>query len=101
MGWGVGGWGWGVVGWCPHTHVHAHTCMHAHACTCMCGKHDNFMQMAGPHCGDPWEFPMMSYTCVHVCMCMHVHVCTCVGGTLSSPPPPSIHPQPPESVKIQ
>ena len=39
-GWGGwmdgGGGGWGV----PPTHVHAHTCM--------CGKHDNFMQMAAP-----------------------------------------------------
>ena len=55
--WGVGGWvdrgggGWigvGVVGGAPHTCAHAHTCTHTHACTCMCGKHDNFMQMAAP-----------------------------------------------------
>ena len=48
-GWG-GGWmgvgdGWGV----PPTHVH----MHVHARTCMCGKHDNFMQMAAPIGGIP------------------------------------------------
>ena len=70
-GWGVGGCGRGWVdggGWgCPHTHAHAHTCMHAHACTCMHGKHDNFMQMAASigFLGNPWEFPMMSYT--HAC----------------------------------
>ena len=41
--WGVG---WMVVGGAP-TH------MHMHACTCMCGKHDNFMQMAAPIGGIP------------------------------------------------
>ena len=48
--WGLGGgWmEWGVVGGCPHTHAHTHTGMHTHARTCMCGKHDNFMQMAAP-----------------------------------------------------
>ena len=80
-GWGVG-WVVGELGGCmgrgvPHTHVH----MHTH--TCMCGKHDNFMQMATPIWRNPWEFPMMSY----------VHVHACVGGTLS--PPPSTHPHPP------
>ena len=43
---GVGG-GWGV----PPTQVHA--CTHAHAHTHMCGKHDNFMQMAAPIGGIP------------------------------------------------
>ena len=40
-------WGWGVVGGCP-THVH----MYMHTRTCMCGKHDNFMQMAGVRSND-------------------------------------------------
>ena len=43
--WGVGG-GWmgvGVVVRCP---THTCTCMHMHTHTCMCGKYDNFMQMA-------------------------------------------------------
>ena len=40
-----GGW-W--LGGAPHTHAHARECMHTHAHTCMCGKHDNFMQMAAP-----------------------------------------------------
>ena len=53
--WGrVVGWGWGMVGggwmgvgdgWGTPTHMHA--------CTCMCGKHDNFMQMAAPISGIP------------------------------------------------
>ena len=54
MVWGVGG-GLGGRGWVDRgggglegapTHVHMHT--HAHTHTCMCGKHDNFMQMAAP-----------------------------------------------------
>ena len=93
VGW-VGVWGWGVVGGCLHTHAHTHGR----------GKHDNFMQMAASigFLGNPWEFPMMSYTCLCVCAC----VCTCVGGTFLPPPTPSTHPSPPrgepsESVKIQ
>ena len=44
-----GGWiGVGVVG-VPPTHVH----MHMNTRTCMCGKHDNFMQMATPIVGIP------------------------------------------------
>ena len=44
--WEGGGWmGVGVVGGCP---PHTCTCMRTHARTCMCGKHDNFMQMAAP-----------------------------------------------------
>ena len=39
-------WGWGWLGGAP-THVNMHTC------TCMCGKHDNFMQMATPIAGIP------------------------------------------------
>ena len=93
--WGVGG-GWIGVGggWeVPPTHVH----MHAHARTCMRGKHDNFMQMAAPHWGNPWEFPMMSYARARVCACVHACACACVGGT-PSPPPSPIHlpPHPPE-----
>ena len=48
---GVGEWvdrGGGWLGDAPHIHAHAHACTHAHTCTCMRGKHDNFMQMAGP-----------------------------------------------------
>ena len=100
-GWGVrwmgmgGGWmgmggGWGV----PPTHMH----MHAH--TRMCGKHDNFTQMAASigFLGNPWEFPMMSY--------VHIHACACVwGAPPHHPQPTSTHPPPPgetpESVKIQ
>ena len=48
---GMGGWWWGWLMGAPKTHVH----------TCICGKHENFMQMATPHWGNPWEFPMMSY----------------------------------------
>ena len=79
-GW-VGGWGWGGGG-APHTHAHACACMHAHTCTCMHGKHDNFMQMAAPIGGIPYDV---------ICMCMHMcmHMC---GGTLS-PPPPTPTPQ--------
>ena len=73
-------WGVGVVGGAPtHVHMHAHT----HTCTGMCGKHDNFMQMAttiGESLGIPYDV-------IHTCLCM------CVGGTLSSPLTP-IHPSP-------
>ena len=83
-GWGGGWMGWGVVGDAP---THMHMCAH--------GKHDNFMQMAASigFLGNPWEFPMMSYTCVcGVCMHACAYVCTCVGGTLSPPPPTSTDP---------
>ena len=62
---GGGGWFRGV----PHTSAHACTCTHAHACACMRGKHAN----GCPHWGNPWEFPMMSYTCActHACACAH------------------------------
>ena len=90
--------GVGVVRGCPpHTctcmHTHACTHMHAHVRTRMCGKHDNFMQMAASigFLGNPWEFPMMSYVCMRACMCMHVCVC----GGHPSPPPTHIHPPPP------
>ena len=51
-------WGWvdGGGGWlrgAPYTCAHARTCTHVHACTRMCGKHDNFMQMAAPIGGIP------------------------------------------------
>ena len=50
---GSGGWGWvdrggGWLGGALHTYAHTCTCTHAHTHTCMCGKHDNFMQMAAP-----------------------------------------------------
>ena len=77
-GWGGGWMGWGVVGDAP---THMHMCAH--------GKHDNFMQMAASigFLGNPWEFPMMSYTCVcvcvHACMCICVHMCR--GHPLTTP----------------
>ena len=60
--WGIGEWVGGGSGWgCPHTCGHAYTCiythMHAHAWPCMCGKHDNFMQMAVPFGGIPLTSP--------------------------------------------
>ena len=72
----VDGGGWGV----PPTHVHAH------ARTCMCGKHDNSMQMAAPI--GFGEIPGIPYDVICACACM----CMC-GGTLSPPPTP-IHPPP-------
>ena len=79
-GWGVDGWGWGLVGGAPtHVHMHAHACTNARTRTRV--KHDNFMQMAAPIGGIPYDI-------IRMCAC----VCTCVGGTLSPPP---------ESVKIQ
>ena len=78
-----GGGGWGAF---THMYMHMHTHTHTHTHTCMCGKHDNFMQMVASigFLGNPWEFPMMSH--VHTCACMYVHVHMC-GGTLSPPPP--------------
>ena len=93
MGWGWvddgGGWVDGVGGgWgCPHTCAHACACTHAHARTCMHGKHGNFMQMATPHWGNPWEFPMMSYAHACACTCMHVCACACGWGAPSHHPP--------------
>ena len=49
---GVGG-GWGVPP--THVHMHVHARMHMHARTRTCGKHDNFMQMAAPIGGIPWN----------------------------------------------
>ena len=75
-------WGWGVVGGCP-THTCTRTCTHAHV-------HMVNMIISckwPPHWGNPWEFPMMSYTCAHACVCLR----TCEGGTLSPPP---THPTP-------
>ena len=107
--WGVGCRGWmdgvGVVGGAPtHVCMHMHTCTHTR--TCMCGKHDNFMQMATPI--GFGEIPGIPYDVIHACTCVHAHacMCMCVGGILSPPPPPSTHhpnPQggPLESVKIQ
>ena len=90
----VGGGGWvdGVGGsWgCP---PHMCTCMCMDACThthCMCGKHDNFMQMASPI--GFGEIPGIPYYVICACMhaCMHVHVCR--GHPLTTPTP--IHPAP-------
>ena len=92
-GWGgVGGWGWGVVGGC-HTHTCTCMCMHAHTHTrtCMCGKHDNFMQMVAP-IGESLRFPY-DVIHTHTCMCMCACTCTCVEGILS-PPPTHILPPP-------
>ena len=100
-GWGGAGWmgvggGWGVPPTHVHTHVyactHMHACTHthAHACTCMRGKHDNSMQMAGPI--GFGEIPGIPYDVICACACMRVHVHMC-GGTLSPPPTP-IHPPP-------
>ena len=91
-GWGAGwmGCGWWLGG-CP---PHMCTCMHAHACTCMCGKHDNSMQMAGPiGFGEIPGIPYVIRACACVCVCACTCMCTCVGGTLSPPPTP-IHPPP-------
>ena len=71
------GCGWMGVGW-----LEAHTCM--------CGKHDNFMQMAAPIGGIP-ENSLLCHTPMHVHVCVCVHMCR---GTLSPPPPPSTHPHP-------
>ena len=49
LGWGGGRW----LGGAPYTCAHARACMHVHARTHMCGKHDNFMQMATPIGGIP------------------------------------------------
>ena len=57
----------------PPTHVH----MHTH--TCMCGKHDNFMQMAAPIGGIPGNS-----LCCHTHVCVHVHVW---GHPLTTPYP--------------
>ena len=50
---GVGGWGGGWLGGAPYTCAHALACTHMHTHTRMCGKHDNFMQMAAPIGGIP------------------------------------------------
>ena len=87
-----GGWG------CPHTCAHARACTHAHARTCMCGKHDNSMQMAAPI--GFGEIPGIPYDVICSCACVHMCACTCmctwVGCTLSPPPPPSTHPPTPQ-----
>ena len=87
-GWVDGGGGWlgGAPHMCTHTHMHAHTCM--------CGKHDNFMQMAAPlgeSLGIPYDV-ICACACVHICVC--TCMCMCVGCT-HSPPPTPIHPPPP------
>ena len=86
-------WGWGGFvdggGWgCP---PHMCTCMHIYMLNMIIS-----IANGSPHWGNPWEFPMMSYTCVcvHGCVCVCVHMC---GGTLSPPPSPSTHPLPPPS----
>ena len=92
--WGRG-WVDGGVGWLgvPPTHIymHVHRCMHAHTCTCMCGKHDNFMQMATPIGGIPGN-SLWCHTHVHVCACtfMCVHTCAHVWGHPSTTPHPQL-----------
>ena len=85
---GVGGgcMGVGMAGGAP-THVHMHACTHTHIYTL-----NMIISIANgsPHWGNPWEFPMMSYTHVCACTCM----CTCVRGTLSLALTPSTHPPP-------
>ena len=89
---GVSGWGW----WWLGVPLHMCTCMcmhiYTHTHTYVCGKHDNFMQMA-VSIGifrDSLVIPydvicMCTYICVHACTC----ICMCVEGFLSPPP---IHP---------
>ena len=95
--WGWGGWvdgGGGVVGGAPHTCAHTHACTHTHTRTCMCGKHDNSMQMAAPI--GFGEIPGIPYDVIRACACVHVHACAHVwGGPCHHPPPPSTHPPPP------
>ena len=91
------GWeGWMVVGRCPHTCAHACAHMHMHARTCMCVKHDNFMQLAAPIGGIPgnslWCHMHMCMR-AHACMCMHVHMCGGHPLTTLNPHPPT-HPPP-------
>ena len=62
-----GGGGW--LGGAPHTSAHARTCM--------CGKHDNSMQMAAPI--GFGEIPGIPYDVICVCACMRVHVHMCKG----------------------
>ena len=90
----------GEVGWirvgggwrCLHTHAHACMCTHTHA-------HIINMIISckwTPPWGNPWEFPMMSYTCACVCVCVCVHACGCVWGhpvTTPYPHPPTPTPQ--------
>ena len=80
--WVGGGWG------CP-THMcmcmDACACTHMHARTCMHGKHDNFMQMAAPIGGIPYDV-------ICACMCVCAHTCACVCGAPSHHrPSPSTH----------
>ena len=92
--WGRG-WVDGGVGWLgvppTHMYMHVHTCMHAHTCTCMCGKHDNFMQMATPIGGIPGN-SLWCHTHVHVCACTFMCACTCahVWGHPSTTPHPQL-----------
>ena len=90
------GWGWvdGGEGWlmgAHHTCSHTHTCMHTHTRTWMCGKHDNFMQMAAPI--GFGEIPGIPYDVIRMRVHAHECACACVGDTLS-PPPTHIHPPP-------
>ena len=83
-------WLWGGGGdWGAPTHVH----MHAH--TCMCGKHDNFMQMATPIGGIPGN-SLWCHMRVHVharmWVCIYVYVCR---APPHHPSPTSTQPHPP------
>ena len=90
---GGGGWVYGGGGWLG-VPPHICTCMCMHTCTCM---HIYTLNMiisianGSPHWGNPWEFPMMSYSCAHACMCM----CTYMGAPTHHPLPPSTHPPTP------
>ena len=85
-------WGWGGVGgwgWLRSAPPHTCTCIHTHACMV-----NMIISIANgcPHWGNPWEFPMMSYTRACVCTCMHVCACVYVWGA------PSQHPHPPSPI---
>ena len=101
---GVGGWvdgGGGWLGGAPYTCAHARACTHARTRTCMCGKHDNSMQMAVPI--GFGEIPGIPYDVIHACACVHMHACACahVGGVhpVTTHQPPSTQPlNPPRGV---
>ena len=85
---GGGGAGWMLVGGgggCP-----------PHMCTCMCGKHDNSMQMAAPI--GFGEIPGIPYDVIRACTCVHACACACVWGDPVTTPTPILPPPPPPRV---